>query len=137
MSSPATSTKPLFLWTGTTPNGRRPTLFLEELKLAYPGVVDYDYRSLKMYAPDGTNEQKEDWYLKINPNGRIPVLVDKTADDFTIHESAAILLYLTRKFDTERKFAFDPVAQPKETSELEQWIFFVHGGLAPTSGLSA
>ncbi|KAH7096434.1 glutathione S-transferase [Auriculariales sp. MPI-PUGE-AT-0066] len=135
MSTHATSTAPLFLYTANTPSGRRASVALEEFKVAYPGTVDYEVRALQMYTPDGKNEQKEDWYLKINPNGRIPALVDKTADNFVVIESAAILLYLARKFDTEHKFSFDPVKDVKEWSELEQWIFFAHGGLAPSSGL--
>ncbi|KAH7103392.1 glutathione S-transferase [Auriculariales sp. MPI-PUGE-AT-0066] len=135
MPTHTTSTAPLFFYTATTPSGRRASVGLEEFKAAYPDTVNYETRALKMYTPDGQNEQKEDWYLQINPNGRIPAMVDRTADDFVVVESAAILLYLARKFDTERNFSFDPVKEVKECSELEQWIFFAHGGLAPTSGL--
>jgi glutathione S-transferase len=46
-----------------------------------------------------------------------------------VFESAAILLYLAQHYDGARKFAFDPVAQPDEYSEVLQWIFFAHGGV--------
>jgi hypothetical protein len=42
------------------------------------------------------NEQKEPWFLKINPNGRIPAIVDHDNDDFAVFESGAIMMYLVR-----------------------------------------
>ncbi|KAH7103436.1 glutathione S-transferase [Auriculariales sp. MPI-PUGE-AT-0066] len=128
------STRDLFLWTAGTPNGHKPSIFLEELKSAYPGF-DYDYRGLVMtFKPDGVNEQKEPWFLKINPNGRIPALTDKSKGDFQVFESAAILLYLEQHYDPENKFAFDPSSEWKDWSELQQWIFFAHGGVGPMQG---
>jgi hypothetical protein len=44
----------------------------------------------------GKNEQKEPWFLKINPNGRIPAIVDHDNDDFAVFESGAIMMYLVR-----------------------------------------
>lgn len=83
------------------------------------------------------NEQKEPWFLKINPNGRIPALVDRTRGDFAVFETAAILLYLEQHYDKERHFSFDPATQPDEYSEMLQWIFFTHGGVAPMMGQGA
>jgi glutathione S-transferase len=96
------------------------------------------------------NTQKEPWYIAINPNGRMcvalrfytrqpasdsgvvrrsPALVDPNRGGFQVFESAAILLYLVQHYDGARKFAFDPVAQPDEYSEMLQWMFFAHGGI--------
>ena len=73
----------------------------------------------------GRKEQKEPWFLALNPNGRIPVLVDTNRGDFAVFESAAILLYLARHYDTLGKFAFDAQtdARADDQSEMLQWIF--------------
>ena len=75
------------LYTAATPNGRKASIMLEEVGLPY------EVRWLKLDA----NEQKEDWFLKINPNGRIPAIVDHDNDDFAVFETGAILLYLADK----------------------------------------
>lgn len=72
----------------------------------------------------GRKEQKEPWFLALNPNGRIPVLVDRNRADFPVFETGAILLYLAHHYDTLRKFAFDRAARPDEHSEMLQWMFF-------------
>lgn len=61
------------------------------------------------------------WW-QINPNGRIPAMVDHTNDDFKVFESAAILLYLVGRYDKDRKFSFE--VGSKDESEALQWIFF-------------
>ena len=73
------------------------------------------------------NEQKEPWFIKINPNGRIPAIVDRSRggpDGFSVFESAAILLYLAQHYDTEFRFWFNPATDPDDYSEMLQWIFF-------------
>ena len=70
------------------------------------------------------NVQKEPWFIKLNPNGRIPVLVDRKRDNFTVFETAAILLYLEQHYDTQLKFSFDRDRSPNDYSEMLQWIFF-------------
>jgi len=78
-----------------------------------------------------TNKQKEPWYINtLNPNGRIPVLVDRNrpsttgAEGFAVFETAAILLYLSQHYDPEYKLWFDVAKQPADYSEMLQWIFF-------------
>lgn len=71
-----------------------------------------------------TNRQKEPWFIKLNPNGRIPVLVDRSRGDFVVFETAAILLYLVEHYDKEQKFFFKSDTQPNDWSEMLQWIFF-------------
>ena len=78
-----------------------------------------------------TNKQKEPWFINtLNPNGRIPVLVDRNrpsttgAEGFAIFETAAILLYLSQHYDPEHKLWFDVAKQPADYSEMLQWIFF-------------
>ena len=68
--------------------------------------------------------QKEPWFIKLNPNGRIPVVVDPNRADYAVFETAAILLYLEQHYDTQLKFAFDPQTRPDEHSEMLQWMFF-------------
>ncbi len=70
------------------------------------------------------NTQKEPWFIKLNPNGRIPTLVDRSRNNFAVFESAAILFYLQQHYDKENKFSFDKDKDPDSYSELLQWIFF-------------
>jgi hypothetical protein len=94
--SAAGSTAPakLHLYTAGTPNGYKPSILLEELRLAYPdlknGALSYDFTSLSF----ANKEQKDPEYLKINPNGRIPALVDDNAGGHNVFESASILIWL-------------------------------------------
>ncbi len=75
------------LYTAATPNGRKASIMLEECAL------DYDVHSLEL----GKGEQNPVWNLQINPNGRIPAIVDHDNDDFAVFESGAILIYLAEK----------------------------------------
>ncbi|KAI7286992.1 glutathione S-transferase [Hortaea werneckii] len=118
--------KGLELLTFGTPNGHKASIILEELKEAY-GKPDYVFQSI----PIMENIQKEKWFTDLCPNGRIPVLVDHDNGKLPIMEGAAILSYLTRKYDPEHKLSFtdDP-----ELSECEQWVAWQHGGLGPMQG---
>ena len=76
------------LYTSATPNGYKVSIMLEELKLKY-----------KVHKIDlGKQTQKEEWFLKLNPNGRIPVLKDNE-NKKVIFESGAILYYLAIKYN--------------------------------------
>ncbi|KAI0722965.1 glutathione S-transferase C-terminal-like protein [Earliella scabrosa] len=119
---------PLLLYTAPTPNGYKVTAYLEELKIVYG--LQYEVERVDL----SRNTQKEPWFINLNPNGRIPTLVDRARNNFVVFESAAILLYLHQHYDKENKFAFDKDADPDNYSEMLQWIFFVHGGLGPMQG---
>ena len=77
----------LTLYTAPTPNGHKVSIMLEEIGLPYKTVV-FNLASL---------EQKQPEFLAINPNGRIPALIDHDNNDFTVIESGAILIYLAEK----------------------------------------
>ncbi|KAF8997069.1 glutathione S-transferase [Cyathus striatus] len=117
------------LYTFPTANGAQPSILLEELKKTTPSIV---YGANKVDLVN--NAQKEPWFIKLNPNGRIPVLVDHSRGDFAVFESAAILLYLAQHYDKDYKFWFNPVTDADDYSEMLQWIFFAHGGVAPMQG---
>ena len=108
----------IHLYTASTMNGWKPVIFLEEAEVSYELTqIDFDQ-----------NEQKSEWYLKLNPNGRIPTIVDRGNEDFAVFESGAILWYLAEKYD--RFLSKDP----KERSETMQWLMFQMGGLGPMMG---
>jgi len=106
------------LFTAGTPNGQKISIMLEELGLPYA------VRPLDL----GRKEQKEAWYLEINPNGRIPAIVDHDLDDFAVFESGAILIYLAEK--TGRFLPTDV----KRRSRVIQWLMFQMGGIGPMQG---
>lgn len=106
------------LFTAATPNGHKISIMLEELG------IPYTVRALHLLK----NEQKEDWFLGINPNGRIPAIVDHDAGGFAVFESGAILMYLAEKFG---RFLPQNIA---ERSRTLQWLFFQVGGIGPMQG---
>lgn len=106
------------LYTAPTPNGRKASIALEEMALPYR-VIAVDL---------GAGEQRTPAFLAINPNGRIPAIVDREAGDFAVFESGAILVWLA-----EKSGRFLPVeAQPR--SVVLQWLFFQVGGVGPMQG---
>ena len=106
------------LFTAATPNGHKVSIALEEMALPY------SVRPLQLLKL----EQKQDWFLKINPNGRIPAIIDHANDDFAVFESGAILVYLA-----EKTGLFMP-QDSKGRSRVLQWLMFQMGGLGPMQG---
>lgn len=106
------------LYTAATPNGQKVSIMLEELGL------DYKVNALDL----AKHEQKQDWYLAINPNGRIPSIIDRDNGDFVVFESGAILIYLA-----ERSGNLLP-AEPRARSQVLQWLMFQMGGVGPMQG---
>jgi glutathione S-transferase len=81
-----------------------------------------------------THAQKELWYLRINPNGKIPALVHQRPDGSTVRlfESGSMLLYLIENFDPQHKLSY-PRGTP-EHWEMINWLFFQTSGLGPMQG---
>ncbi|KAJ7288442.1 glutathione S-transferase [Mycena rebaudengoi] len=121
------STKPIMLYTAGTPNGRKVSVFLEELKAAY-GQDLYEFKKMDF----SKSEQKEDWFIKLNPNGRIPTIIDRSRKDIAVFETGAILLYLQQHYDKENRFSFAPGSD--ESNEVLQWMFWANAGLGPMMG---
>ncbi|KAH8592423.1 glutathione S-transferase [Bisporella sp. PMI_857] len=113
------------LLTWGTPNGHKASIILEELKEAYG--KDYVWQGINI----GQNIQKEPWFTKFSPNGRIPAIVDHDRNQFAVFEGLSILTYLTRHYDPEHKFSF---TDPDDISLAEQWMAWQHGGLGPMQG---
>ncbi|KAI5803091.1 glutathione S-transferase [Geopyxis carbonaria] len=78
-----------------------------------------------------TNEHKSAPYTEMNPNGRMPTLVDHSNGDFTIWESGAIMLYLLSRYDTEHVLNF---ADAKDEAHAVQWLMFQMSGQGPMWG---
>ncbi|WP_394558431.1 glutathione S-transferase family protein [Aquipseudomonas alcaligenes] len=103
------------LYTAATPNGHKISIALEELGLPYQvHALSFDKK-----------EQKTPEFLRINPNGRIPAIVD---DGFAVFESGAILIYLAEK--TGKLLPSDV----KGRSLAIQWLMFQMGGVGPMQG---
>ena len=106
------------LHTAATPNGHKVSIALEELGLPYTlRVLDL-----------AKGEQKTPAFLAINPNGRIPAIVDHEAGGFAVFESGAILIYLAEK--TGRLMPTDVQGR----SRVIQWLMFQMGGVGPMMG---
>jgi GST-like protein len=106
------------LYTANTPNNVKAFIALEELG------IPYEARALKL----GDNEQKEPWFLKINPNGRTPAIVDRENGDYPVFESGAILIYLAEKAGKLLP------SDSKARSVALQWLMFQMSGVGPMMG---
>lgn len=106
------------LYTARTPNGFKVSVTLEELQMPY------NFQSLDL----SELEQKQEWFLKINPNGRIPAIIDRDNDDLVIFESGAIMIYLAEK--AGKLIPTDIKAR----SRVIQWLMFQMGGVGPMMG---
>lgn len=109
------------LYTWPTPNGQKVQILLEELGL------EYKVQPVNII----TGEQFKKTYLALNPNNKVPTIIDHDGpegEDFTVFESGAILLYLAEKFGR-----FIPKAETKRI-EVIQWLMWQMGGLGPMLG---
>ncbi len=106
------------LYSYGTPNGQKASIMIEEVDLPYT------FHRIDI----GAGDQKTLEFLAINPNGRIPAIVDRDANDFAVFESGAILIYLAEK--AGKLLPTDPQAR----SEVLQWLMFQMGGIGPMQG---
>ena len=106
------------LYTAPTPNGHKASCTLEALELPYE----------THFVNLGEGDQKKPDFLALNPNGRIPAIVDRDAGDFPIFESGAIMIYLAEK--AGRLLPTDA----KGRSRVIQWLMFQMGGVGPMMG---
>jgi GST-like protein len=106
------------LYTWATPNGWKASCTLEELEIPY---TLYPVNIMK-------GEQKTPAYVRLNPNARIPTVVDHDAGDFVVFESGAIMIYLAEK--ASRLLPMERQAR----SRVIQWLMFQMGGVGPMQG---
>jgi glutathione S-transferase len=106
------------LYTSPTPNGWKASITLEELE------IPYEVHPIDL----GKGDQKQDWYLKICPNGRIPAIVDRDAGDLAIFESGAIMIHLAEKAGKLLP------ADVRGRAQVIQWLMFQMGGIGPMMG---
>lgn len=106
------------LYGAETPNGWKISIALEELQLPYT------LHHLKLMQ----GEQKHADYLELNPNGRIPTIIDRDNGDFVLFESGAILIYLAEKTGKLMPHDF------KGRSTVIQWLMFQMSGIGPMMG---
>ncbi|MBW4560473.1 MAG: glutathione S-transferase N-terminal domain-containing protein [Mojavia pulchra JT2-VF2] len=105
------------LYTFTTPNGRKASIMLEEVKLPY-NVHKIDITKQEQFTPE---------YIAINPNSKIPAIIDQETD-IRVFESGAILIYLAEKtgklLPTDQKGRF----------QVLEWLMFQMAGVGPMFG---
>ena len=104
-----------------TPNGHKVSILLELLGL------EYEFQELNFER----SEQKEPWFVKLNPNGRIPTLVDSSTN-IIISETAAIMQYLVDTYDKENKYSYK-IGTPLYYKQLEV-LYFQMAGIGPMQG---
>ncbi|MCK1247579.1 glutathione-dependent disulfide-bond oxidoreductase [Streptococcus uberis] len=116
--------QPYQLYTLATPNGIKPLILLEELKAL--GIKDVDYDAYKIKIGDG--QQFGSDFVSINPNSKIPAMLDKSSEKVNrLFESANILLYLAEKY---HHFLGENAI---ERHEILNWLFW-QTGAAPFVG---
>ena len=106
------------LYTSPTPNGYKISVALEELQ------IPYNVHVVNLQSGD----QKKPEFLELNPNGRIPVIVDTDNDNLSIMESGAQLIYLAEKVGRLLP------TETKARSKVMQWLMFQMGGIGPMMG---
>ena len=105
-------------YTSPTPNGHKVSCTLEAMEL------EYETHVVNLME----NEQKKPEFLAISPNGRIPAIVDRDADNLPIFESGAIMIYLAEK--TGKLMPTDL----NERAKVLEWLMFQMGGIGPMMG---
>ena len=107
------------LYTWHTPNGRKVSIMLEEIG------IPYNVFSINI----AKDEQFQPHFLKISPNNRIPAIIDKDNNDYSLFESGAILMYLAEKSGKLLNFS-----DKDEYYRTIEWLMWQMGGLGPMAG---
>ncbi len=107
------------LYTWHTPNGRKVSIMLEEIG------VPYNVFSINI----AKDEQFQPHFLKISPNNRIPAIIDKDNNDYSLFESGAILMYLAEKSGKLLNFS-----DKEEYYRTIEWLMWQMGGVGPMFG---
>src|SRR5919107_1100186 len=116
---------PLQLYSLGTPNGQKVTILLEELLALDHSGAEYDAWLIRI----GEGDQFGSGFVAVNPNSKIPALVDRSGPDpIRVFESAAILMYLAEKFG-----AFLPT-EPAARAECLSWLFWQMGSTPYVGG---
>jgi GST-like protein len=105
------------LYTFTTPNGRKPAIMLEEVEIPYT-IHMINISKGEQFTPE---------YIAINPNSKIPAMIDRETE-ITVFESGAILMYLAEK---TRKFLPHNL---KARFQVIEWLMFQMAGIGPMFG---
>lgn len=117
----ATSLKTLTHWGGVGgPNPSKVAIILSELSLPY----ESHYIAL--------HNIKNPSYLLLNPNGRLPTLIDPNNSDFKLWESGAIIEYLIAKYDNDHLISYE--SGSAQDWECKQWLYFQVSGQGPYYG---
>jgi glutathione S-transferase len=103
------------------PNPWKVAIILEELGLEWNTI----------WVDMNTGEHKRKPYTDLNPNGRMPVLIDHSNNDFKLWESGAIIEYLIAKYDTTHKLSFTKF---EDEALAKQWLYFQVSGQGPYFG---
>jgi len=120
----AANLKPMHLYSHASgPNPKKVQILLHALNIPY--------KTTYLEFGDGENGVKGSSFLKVNPNGRVPAIVDPNEDDLVVWESGAILLYLEKYYDRGNTVGG---ADKKEQVEINEWLFFQVSGLGPAQG---
>lgn len=101
----------LTLYTAPTGNGRKPLVLIKLLNIPH---------EIHLFSWP-TKEIKQDWYLKLNPQGLIPTLVD---NELILPESNAILQYLAETYDKQGKYSYKLQNNPLEYWQQQKWLFY-------------
>jgi glutathione S-transferase len=109
------------LYAHAGPNPWKVAMVLEELGLSYKIII----------VNTEAGEHKKPPYTNLNPNGRMPTLVDHSNDEFVVWESGAIMLYLVEKYDTDHKISF---ASFESEAKAKQYLMFQMSGQGPYFG---
>ncbi|KAK8848416.1 glutathione S-transferase [Apiospora arundinis] len=113
-------TKPIQVWMAPPgPNPWKVVVILEELK------VPYEIQSIRF------ENIKKKPFVDLNPNGRVPAIVDPNADNLVLWESGAIIIYLVEQYDTDKIMSGRSL---REKHHLNQWLYFQASGQGPYFG---